>query len=91
MHPLRPASRTAPPNLQKMTLKEWKVAPDPQEDVENVEGLPHAEPEKFAVGGAQEEEHQGAEARQQANKAIDVELRVDPKYRRAIAVPATPG
>src|SRR5271156_4429538 len=77
--PIEPGKQDGPAQFPKNDVEGMEIAPDRQEDIENVEGLPHAEPEKFAVGRAQQEEHQGAEAGQQANKTIYIEFCVDPK------------
>ena len=67
--PIETGKQDRPAQSPRNDVEGMEVAPDLQEAVENVKGLPHAEPEKFAVGRAQEEEHQGAEPCQQANKA----------------------
>src|ERR1700689_59849 len=64
--PIETGKQDGPAQFPKNDVEGMEIAPDRQEDIENVEGLPHAEPEKFAVGRAQQEEHQGAEACQQA-------------------------
>jgi len=79
--PIETGQQDGPAQSPENDVEGMEIAPDPQDDVESVKGLPHAEPEKFAVGRAQKEQHQGAEACQQANQAIDVELRVAPEYR----------
>ena len=67
--PIETGKQDGPGQSPKNDVEGMEGAPDTQENVKNVEGLPHAEPEKFTIGPAQKEEHKGAEACQQADKA----------------------
>src|ERR1700683_2654721 len=50
-----------------------------QQDEEDVEDFPNAEPEEFAICGAQNEEQECAQACKQPNKGVDVLLTLGPE------------